>query len=372
MVRRSAAFRLAARLDVAAGEVVAVMGPSGAGKSTLLGALAGFVTIDAGRIRLGDLTVAEGAGRRAHSLDPARRGIALLGQDPRLFPHLSALENVAFGMRAQGAPRAQARADAAAWLARVGLADAAFRRPAALSGGQQQRVALARALAARPRLVLLDEPLTSLDPETADGIREIVRGELECTAIVVTHAAIDAVTLAHRLVILEDGGITHDGPVREVLAHPRTAFGASLAGLVRVEGVLRGGSCRAGGVDIAGERSPGLREGDAVAAVFRPDAARIVPAGALDNERGQDAASSRWRTRIRRLEPTLAGARVHTDEPAIAVDVALEALARDGLAPGLEVAVSLPASAVRIVSAAPAGSDHENPAPTLAGRVPAP
>lgn len=362
-VRRSAAFTLSARIAAAPGEVVAVMGPSGAGKSTLLAALAGFVDLDAGRIRVGDLEVA-GTARRA--IAPARRGIVLLGQDPRLFPHLSALENVAFGLRAHGARRTRARAEAATWLARVGLPDAAARHPAHLSGGQQQRVALARALASRPRLVLLDEPLTSLDPEAADDIRALVRAELDCTALVVTHSAVDALTLAHRLVVIEDGRVTQDGPVRTVFAAPATAFAATLAGLCRIEGVLRGGAWSGGAwsgdgsggdVRIGGALAPGLTEGDAVAAILRPDAVRL---GHPD-----DTASGAWRARVRRLEPTLSGVRVHTEAPAVAADLRLDDVADLGLEVGSEVSVRVAASGVRIVPAG-APADDENSSGSLA------
>jgi molybdate transport system ATP-binding protein len=396
LVRRSDAFALSVRLEAAAGEIVAVMGPSGAGKSTLLGALAGFVEIDGGRIRLGDLDVAiAGDGSRSRSVAPARRGIVLLGQDPRLFPHLSAADNVAFGLRAHGTARETARAAAHEWLARVGLPDAGARRPAELSGGQQQRVALARALASQPRLVLLDEPLTSLDPDTADGIRTVIQSALDCTAVVVTHAAVDALTLAHRLVVIEDGRVSQDGPVRDVLAAPATGFIASLAGLVWVEGVLRGGAAEVAGIRLPGAVAPGLAEGDAVAAVFRPgdvrlsariDAGGSVGAGGFATDSGSPVADeasggggmpgagsasggdrpsgaaappsaaggATWTARVRRLEPTLAGVRVRTEAPAVAVDVPLEAVAALGLQTGAEVALGLAASAVRILPAGPA------------------
>jgi molybdate transport system ATP-binding protein len=354
LVRRSDAFALSVRLEAAAGEIVAVMGPSGAGKSTLLGALAGFVGIDDGRIRLGDLDVATADGGRTRSVAPARRGIVLLGQDPRLFPHLSALENVAFGLRAHGTPRAEARLAAQEWLARVGLPDAAERRPAQLSGGQQQRVALARALASRPRLVLLDEPLTSLDPDTADDIRSVIQAALDCTAVVVTHAAVDALALAHRLVVIEDGRVSQEGPVRDVFAAPGTPFVASLAGLVRVAGVLRGGAWEADGVRIPGSVAPHLADGDPVAAVFAPGAVRLSAApGAGAGAAGAGAVvpgrAAAWTARVRRLEPTLAGVRVHTDAPSVAVDVTLETVAAAGLEAGREVALRLEAADVRIL-----------------------
>jgi molybdate transport system ATP-binding protein len=218
------AYTLDVALRARAGEIVAVMGPSGAGKSTLFDAIAGFVPLTVGQVRLDERTVDAASGSR---VAPQRRGIVLLGQEPRLFPHLSARENIAFGPRARGTAHAVARAEADAWLERVGLAGMGDRRPALLSGGQQQRVALARALATAPRLLLLDEPLTSLDPETAAGIRALLRAQLTetgTTALVATHYAVDAASLAGRLVVLEEGRITQEGDVQAVLDAPATPF----------------------------------------------------------------------------------------------------------------------------------------------------
>ena len=163
-------FRLDVNLDAAPGEVIAVMGPSGAGKSTLLAALAGLVPLTSGFVRIGDRAVSDPRAKvRVH-----RRGVVLLGQDPHLFPHLTARDNVAFGPRAQGVGRELAAHEADELLWRVGLPGSGDHRPGELSGGQQQRVALARALAVKPGLLLLDEPLTSLDPETAAGVRTVL------------------------------------------------------------------------------------------------------------------------------------------------------------------------------------------------------
>ncbi|BDZ37455.1 ABC transporter ATP-binding protein [Microbacterium suwonense] len=222
-------FALDARLRAASGEIVAVMGPSGAGKSTLLGAIAGFTTLTGGTVRLDDTTVQD-----AGSVDvPAReRGVILLGQQPRLFPHLSARDNIAFGPRARRVAKAKARADADTWLERIGLAGMGDRHPERLSGGQQQRVALARALATSPRVLLLDEPLTSLDPETADGIRSLLRdalAETRITTVLATHDATDAIALAGRLLVLEHGRVTDEGSPAAVLGAPATSFIAAVA-----------------------------------------------------------------------------------------------------------------------------------------------
>ncbi|HWR85697.1 MAG TPA: ABC transporter ATP-binding protein, partial [Rhodoglobus sp.] len=270
-------FVLDARLEAAPGDVLALMGPSGAGKSTLLGVLAGLLRLHRGHVRLGPRTV-DAPGTR--SVPPARRGVVLLGQDPRLFPHLTARANVAFGLRAHGMTKTDAAAAADDWLGRVGLEKLAERRPAQLSGGQQQRVALARALATTPDVLLLDEPLTSLDAETAGDVRALVHEQLSATrttAIVATHDAVDAVALASGLVVLEQGRVTQSGPVRDVLAAPATRFSAAVAGLNRVPGVARDGRWSSGALVLVLERAREReREHDGEsAAVFAPSAVHL-------------------------------------------------------------------------------------------------
>jgi len=207
VVERATGFRLDAEMAVAPGEVLAVLGPNAAGKTTVLRAVAGLVPLSAGRITVGgEVWDDPGAGTWR---DVADRAAGLVFQDYRLFPHLSALDNVAFGARARGARRGTARAAAAGWLERVGLADVARRRPAELSGGQAQRIALARALAAGPAVLLLDEPLAALDARTRLELRSELRRHLTGFAgpsLVVTHDALDAFVLA-------DGRSTsHAGP----------------------------------------------------------------------------------------------------------------------------------------------------------------
>ena len=155
-------------------------------------------------------------------------------QDYVLFPHLSALDNVAFGLRARGRSRAEARRIAGDWLATVGLTDHATRRPAALSGGEAQRVALARALAVEPRLLVLDEPLAALDQQARVAVRRDLRARMlafDGVRILVTHDPIDAATLADRLVIVEHGRVVQTGTLAEVTARPGSPWVAELVGV---------------------------------------------------------------------------------------------------------------------------------------------
>ena len=334
------AFRVDVAFDVAPGETLAIMGRSGAGKSTVLEALAGLQRLDAGEIAL-DGRVIDRAPHPRVRTDPMRRGLVLLGQDARLFPHLSVRENVAFGPRAAGVAAVDARADADAWLARVGLPGVGDRRPAELSGGEQQRVAVARALAARPRAVLQDEPLVALDAVTAAEIRTMLRDALDgVTAVAVTHDAVDAATLADRLLIIEAGRATQLGPVREVLSAPATDVAARIAGLERIEGTASDGGWALAAVRLestdAGSRALAAEPGRALAAVFRAADVRV----------GESAVNA-WRARVERLEPLPTGVRLVADVGAAEVD----ALTAAGLAAGDVVTLSIAPDRVRFVAA---------------------
>ncbi len=233
------------RLEIAHGEVVVLLGPNGAGKTTLLRALAGLVSLDGGRVELNGAVLEDvAAGVR---VSPERRSVGMLFQDYVLFPHLSALDNVAFGPRARGATRAEARRVAADWLTRVGLADVQRVRPRTLSGGQAQRVALARSLARDPAVLLLDEPLAALDAGARTELRRELRSHLKSfggTCLVVTHDPVEAVSLADRLVVLEHGRVTQTGSPAEVCAQPRSHYVADLVGLNLFRGEITSGVIR--------------------------------------------------------------------------------------------------------------------------------
>ncbi|WP_435092022.1 ABC transporter ATP-binding protein [Clavibacter michiganensis] len=238
VVVERAAFRLDVALAVPAGSTTAVVGPNGAGKSTLLRALAGLAPLTAGRVAL-DGRVLEDPGGSAARIPAEGRGIGVVFQDHLLFPHLSALANVAFGPRARGVARAVADSRARALLDRLGIADLADRRPAALSGGQSQRVALARALVLEPSLLLLDEPMAALDTGTRLDVRELLADELlrfGGAAVLVTHDPVDALALADRIHVLEDGRQVQEGAPAEVAARPATDYVARLVGMNRLTG----------------------------------------------------------------------------------------------------------------------------------------
>jgi molybdate transport system ATP-binding protein len=228
-------FHLDVALTAAPGDVVALLGPNGAGKTTALRALAGLTPLTGGHLRLDDVAL--------DRTPPESRPVGVVFQDYLLFPHLSALDNIAFGPRCQGASKAEARAQAAEWLDRMGLADHAGAKPRRLSGGQAQRVALARALATHPRLLLLDEPLAALDARTRLDVRAQLRRHLadfEAVAVLVTHDPLDAMVLADRLVVIEHGRVVQEGTPSGIARRPRTDYIAQLVGLNLYKGLAEG------------------------------------------------------------------------------------------------------------------------------------
>ncbi|MCU1360244.1 MAG: transporter ATP-binding protein [Ilumatobacteraceae bacterium] len=235
-------LNLQVELSVKQGEVLAILGPNGAGKSTLMRALAGLIAIDAGRISIDEIVLDD---VDAGVFVPAeKRPIGVVFQDYLLFAHLTAVENVAFGLRARGVAKVEARQRAREWLQRVGLDDHASHRPRALSGGQAQRVALARALATDPRLLLLDEPLAALDAGTRSGVRRDLRRHLESfdgMRVLVTHDPVDAYALADRVAIMDAGRVVQVGTISEVAAHPRSRYVADLVGTNLVVGMVTDG-----------------------------------------------------------------------------------------------------------------------------------
>jgi molybdate transport system ATP-binding protein len=204
-------FALDVAFRVDDGEVLALVGANGAGKSTALFALAGLVPLERGRIELGGVKLDDPDARVF--VAPEARDIGFVFQDGRLFPHLSALENVAFGLRSRGVSRAESRTRARAWLERMGLGALEHARAATLSGGESRKIALARALAIAPRALLLDEPFASLDEDAAIDVREALRGhlaEFRGPCVLVTHDPADTRMLASRTLRLVDGACSEE------------------------------------------------------------------------------------------------------------------------------------------------------------------
>ena len=262
-------------LQVARGEFFSVLGPSGCGKSTLLRCLSGFESADAGSILLG--------GRDITQAPPNRRDIGLVFQSHALFPHLTVFENIAFGLRLRRRPAAEITERVGEALRLVGLEALAARQPAQLSGGQQQRVAIARSLVIRPRLLLLDEPLSSLDLKLRVQMREdlhALQRQLGTTTLYVTHDQTEALALSDRIAVLSPAGIEQIGTPEEVYTRPASLFVARfIGGANLLEGVVEAapGGCRlrlAEGTSFQLAATPAA--GTNAIAVLRPE--RLQPA----------------------------------------------------------------------------------------------
>ena len=336
---RRGGLQLAVDLDVADGEVLAVLGPNGAGKSTLLRVLAGLLAADEARVTVGG-EVWDGAG--VH-LPAHRRRLGMVFQDHLLFPHLSIADNVAFGLRTRGTPRREARAAALGWLERVGIAEHAGRRPGALSGGQAQRAALARALGGDPALLLLDEPLSALDARTRLTVRAELRRHLADfggSTVLVTHDPVDAMALADRVLVVEEGAVVQSGTPADVGRHPRTDYVARLVGLSLLPGVAEGRTVRldAGGAVAVADEATGP-----VFAAVRPESV------ALYLSRPDGSPRNVWPARLAGAVPHGSTVRCELEgEVPLVADVTAAAFAELGLAPGSAVWAVVKASEVAV------------------------
>ncbi|MGH3390249.1 MAG: ABC transporter ATP-binding protein [Actinomadura sp.] len=330
---------LTASLRFPAGRTVAVVGPNGSGKTTLLRALAGLPCRARAEVEL--------AGRDVSAEPPHRRSIGYVPQDGALFPHLSAVRNVAYGLRAQGTGRRAAEARARDWLDRLGVGELAEHRPAALSGGQAQRVALARALAVRPRLLLLDEPLSALDATTRADVRHALRehlGAFEGVCLVVTHDPVDAIALADRMLVLDAGQVVQDATPAEVTRAPRSAWVARMFGRNAYPGVSdAAGAVLPGNVELRAAEP--LTAGVPVLAVVDPEDVALY--------RGRPDGSPRncWPGTVREITPVGTRLRVTvTGEPDIVAEVTAAAALQLELAEGVGVWVSVKATEVRLTA----------------------
>jgi molybdate transport system ATP-binding protein len=335
------ALDLDMELSIAEGEVVALLGPNGAGKTTLLRAIAGLVTFTAGYVRL-DGQVLEDMATGAY-VPTERRPIGFVFQDYLLFPHLSILDNVAFGLRSRGIRRRVAREKAIDWLDRLGLQSYASSKPAELSGGQRQRVALARALAPDPRLLLLDEPLAAMDVTTRAEVRRDLKHHLASfpgLRLVVTHDPLEAAALADRLVVIERGRLVQTGTPAEVTERPRSQYVADLVGVNLLKGQADHGFVRMPGGPVVA--AIGAESGD-VFAVIHPRAV------ALYRSRPEGSPRNVWPGRARGIEFIGDRVRVRIDgEVGVVAEVTPAALKELNLGEGGEVWLSFKATDVGV------------------------
>jgi len=333
---------LAVELQAAPGEVVAVLGPNGAGKTTLLRAIAGLTPIANGSVVL-DGAVLEDTATRTY-VPTERRPIGVVFQSYLLFPHLTALDNIAFGLRSRG--RRDAREVALRWLERMELSDYADAKPGTLSGGQAQRVALARALATDPRLLLMDEPLAALDASTRVSVRRDLKrdlAEFPGVRILVTHDPLEAIALADRLVILEGGRVLQSGTAAEVTQRPRSRYVADLVGVNLMRGRASGGriTIEGGGTFTAMDGA----DGEVFVVVYPRNVAlhRSQPEGTPRNVwSGRITSLDRQGDRVR---VTVGGA------PRLVAEVTPAAVHELHLAEGGEVWVSVKAAEVEVYPA---------------------
>ena len=351
VTKQRAGFALEASLSVADRTVMVLVGESGSGKTTLLRLVAGLLHPDGGRIEVDGECWFDG--RPGGAWPASARRVGYVAQDYALFPHLSAAENVAFGLRAQGLPARLVRERVATALGRLGAEALAARRPHELSGGQQQRVAIARAIVLEPRVLLLDEPLSALDAQTRRTIRGELRrllAELPCSTVYVTHSPAEALAFGERITVLEAGRVSQCGPRDELMRSPRSAYVAEFLGVNFLRGSRSAGGAE-GGIRIAlpqGEltlAAPGAESDAAVVvhpreitlALERPaGSARNVFAGAIEELVPEPPAGELVRVSLATTPPLIA-------------EVTRQAVDALGLAPGRVVFASFKASGVVVL-----------------------
>ena len=304
-------------LDVEPGEVMALLGPSGSGKTTALRAVAGFVTPTSGRIHLGDTDVTD--------MPPYRRGIGMVVQQYALFPHMRVEQNVAFGLRAGKAPSAEIAPRVKECLELVGMGAYARRYPQELSGGQQQRVAIARALAIRPKVLLLDEPLSALDAQLRSGmLNEIARLHRELpdvTILYVTHDQVEALTLADRITVMNNSRLVDVGTAQSLYRQPPSRFTASFVGnanLMRVtvercDPERQQAEVRLGARIFAVTAFAPAHAGEARMLCVRPHALGLEPGSADVNVIEGVVTEVQWRGPVHRLYVNVDGVELCAD-----------------------------------------------------------
>jgi molybdate transport system ATP-binding protein len=341
VMRRSERLSLDIDLTIQPGETLALLGPNGAGKTTIVNVLAGLLPIDSGHISVDDVVVDEPSS--GTFVDAEDRDIGVVFQDYLLFPHLTIVDNVAFGLRSRGVSRQEAHAVGTVWLGRVGLAGFEALRPHELSGGQAQRVALARALATGPRALLLDEPLAALDVTVRGELRHLLRShlaEFEGPKLLITHDPTDAFLLGDRIAIVEGGAITQAGDTDELRLRPLTPYAADLAGANLYSGVAAHGRVQIGGhsLQVADEGIEG------------PVLVTIAPAAvAVHKHPPGGSPRNAWQTVVERFEPLGSRVRLLTGAPLpITVELTEDARTEMGLDQGSSIWVAVKATEITV------------------------
>ncbi len=347
-------FALDADIEAPPGQVTAIVGPNGSGKSTLLRAIAGLAPIDRGSIRIGDCVVDDADGAFIAAED---RSIGVVFQDYLLFPHMTVRDNVAFGLRARGVRTRAARARADESLHEFGLVELATRRPSQISGGQAQRIALARALITHPDALLLDEPFAALDAGTRVATRADLSRRLSDftgATLLVTHEPLEALVLADRVVVLEEGRVVQAGTMADVAARPASAYVAALMGVNLLRGSAHDGrvTLRGGGELIVASTMQGE-----VFATIRPSAVTA------HRQRPEGSARNVWPARVRTVEEIGDRVRVSFDgQPDLLVDLTAASVASLSLAPGAQCWLTVKATEIDVY---PAASSPESAEPVI-------
>ena len=349
--RQLGGFSLEADLHVGDRSTMVLVGQSGSGKTTLLRLVAGLLDPDRGRIEVdGEAWFDHDSQRR---MAASERPVGYVAQDYALFPHLTAAENVAFGLRAQRTPSRATATRVGAALERLGIGALAHRRPRELSGGQQQRVTIARAIVLEPRVLLLDEPLSALDVQTRRTIRGELRrllAELPCSTLYVTHSPAEALAFGERITVLEAGRVSQRGSREDLMRHPRSAYVAEFLGVNFFKGSLTAGAgdgvariAHAQGelfLTVAGEESDAavvVHPRDVTLSLEKPGGtARNVFAGAIEELVPEPPSGELVRVSLATTPPLIA-------------EVTRSAVEALGLRPGLRVFASFKAAGVVVV-----------------------
>ncbi len=323
-------------------QTVVIIGPNGSGKTTVLRTIAGLNGINSGLVTIDDVEMDNPA--RSVWVAPENRPVSMMGQSLDLFPHLSATDNVAFGLEASGVKRQRARERANEMLRKLEIVNTAHRRPHQLSGGESQRVALARALITEPRVLLLDEPFSSLDATNRPIMRKMLREALAGrvgSSVLVTHDPVEALALGDLLMVMDQGRVTQTGTPDEIRSHPKTRYAADLLGLNFLSGTGEGDGLRlADGTHLFG---PGEQITGEAYAIIRPSAV------ALHRERPEGSPRNIWSGVVANIEPLGNHIRVEVDAGfSIMADVTISAIAALAIAPSTPIFVSVKATEVTI------------------------